>query len=49
MTEYNFIYPMKENQVAVFKILQYIEFVVYLNLYYWFIFGNEMIHTLELA
>ena len=49
MTEYNSMYPTKENQVVVFKILQYIEFVVYLDLYCWFIFENKMTHTLELA
>ena len=49
MTEYNSIYPTKENQIVVFKILQYIEFVVYLDLYYRFIFGNKMTHTLELV
>ena len=49
MTEYNFIYPTKENQVADFEILKYIEFVVYFDLYYWFIFGKKITHTLKLA
>ena len=49
MTEYISTYPTKQNQVVVFEILQYIEFVVYLDLYYWFTFGNKITHTLKLA
>ena len=32
MTEYNSIYQTKENQAVVFKILYYIECLVYLDL-----------------